>query len=310
MGFGMIVSSAILAAVVMGMGMSQEASAERAVDVLVYDGSGIIGTEHIALLESRGYAVVASDGPTMAEQLEMASVVVGRSLNVDDPDTREALAEYVYGGGRLLLLLNTPYATCGTEERPCWYDFTKEAFGFKFDGDVQHGTILPAEGSERHPIWNSPNTLAEFSDWCCDAYVAEIVDEQNVEVIATVSGQSYKHGVYSTVQDVPMIVVNNNPEWGGGMVVGAGLHAVAGWHGPDLRMFDNVIDFMMSDEKPAPPVPVTAIADDTGGFTELDGAWDIETVEISNRTYAVAGSFTDDGVQVIDLSHPQAPVFR
>ncbi len=308
MGFGMIVLSAILAAVVVGMGMSQETSAERAVDVLVYDGSGIIGTEHIALLESRGYAVVASDGPPMAEQMWMASVVVGHSLNVADPDTREALVEYVYGGGRLLVLLNTPYATCGTEEEPCWFDFTKEAFGFRFDGDVQHGTVLPAEGSERHPIWNSPNTLSEFSDWCCDAYVAEIVDEQNVEVVATVSGQSYKHGVYSTVQDVPMIVVNDNPEWGGGMVVGAGLHVVAGWHGPDLRMFDNVIEFMTSDEKPAPPVPVTVIADDTSGFTELDGAWDIETVEISNRTYVVAGSFTDDGIQVIDLSHPPAPV--
>ena len=127
-------------------------------------------------------------------------------------------------------------------------------------------------------------------------------------MIATVSGQSYKHGVYSTVQDVPAIVVNDNPAWRGGMVVGAGIDMVAGWRGPDMRMFDNLIGFMVSYGKLAPPVSVATITDDTNGFTELDGVWDIETVEISGRTYAVAGSFADDGVQLIDLSNPTVPV--
>ena len=84
------------------------------------------------------------------------------------------------------------------------------------------------------------------SDWCCDGYVGEITDPQNVEVIATVSGQSFKHGAYTPVFGVPAIVVNDNPAWNGGMVVGAGIDMVVGWRGPDMRMFDNMIGFMMS----------------------------------------------------------------
>ena len=226
MGFGIIVLSAVLAAAVVGMGISQEASADRTVDVLVYgynDGVRPITAGHIALLESRGYVVETSGGPVAAEQMEMASVVVGWSLNVKDAEARNALEEYVYGGGRLLLLLDTQYATCGSEKVSCWYDFTKDAFGFKFDGDVSGGIILPVEGSEGHPVWNSPNMLSEFSDWGWDAYVGEITDTQNVQVIATVSGQSYKLGTYTRVLDVPAIVVNDNPAWGGGMVVGTGI---------------------------------------------------------------------------------------
>ena len=250
MGFGLILLSTVMAAVVVGMGVSQEASADRPVDVLVHgynDGVRPITAGHIALLESKGYVVEVTDGQVTADQMAKASIVVGWGLNVRDAEAREALVEYVYGGGRLLLLLDTQYSTCGTEERPCWYDFTKDAFGFGFDGNIQRGTVLPAEGSEQHPVWNSPNALSEFSDWCCDAYVGEIIDAQNVKVVATASGQSFKHGVYSTVHDVPAIVVNDNPEWGGGMVIGAGIDMVVGWRGPDMRMFDNLIEFMAHD---------------------------------------------------------------
>ena len=221
----------------------------RDVDVLVYgydDGARPITAGHIELLESRGYTVDVSDGPVTAEQVERASVVVGWGLNVQDADARETLAEYVHGGGRLLLLIDTEYATCGSTESPCWFDFTGDAFGFRFDGDIQSGTLIPAGGSGQHPIWNEPNTLREFSDWCCDGYVGEITDPQNVKVIATASGQSYKHGAHTPVSGVPAIVVNDNPAWGGGMVVGTGIDMVAGWHGPDMRMFDNIIGFMLS----------------------------------------------------------------
>ena len=301
----------------MGATMPTEASADRPVDVLVYgynDGVRPITAEHIALLESRGYVVEVSGGPVTSELMERASIVVGWGLNVKDAEAREALVEYVYGGGRLLLLLDTQYATCGTVEKPCWYDFTKDAFGFKFDGDVQNGIILPAEGSELHPVWNSPNMLSEFSDWCCDAYVGEITDAQNVQVVATVSGSSYKFGTYTQVQDVPAIVVNNNPAWGGGMVVGAGIDMVMGWHGPDMRMFENLIVFMVSgatvaiSEAQIVPVPVAAVTDEVGGFTELDGAHSIDTIQISGRTYAVVASIDDDGIQIIDITNPTEPV--
>ena len=304
---------AFLAVTIPGVIMPQEASADRPIDVLVYDRSGIIGEEHIALLESRGYVVEVNDGPATTEQMEKASIVVGRTPDEQNAKVREALAEYVYGGGRLLLLVNTQYATCGSTEKPCWYDFTKDAFGFRFDGDVQHGVVRPAAGSEQHPAWNSPNAISELTDWCCDAYIEEIVDEQNIKTLAIVSGQSYEHGVFRTVQDVPVIVVNANPEWSGGMAVGAGLHIITGWNGPDMRMFENLIAFMASgvtaaaSEDPIVPVPVAAITDEVDGFTELDGAHSIDTTQISGRTYAVVASVDDDGVQIIDITNPTKP---
>ena len=302
---------AFLAVTVAGVIMPQEASADRPIDVLVYDRYGI-GAEHIALLESRGYVVEINDGPATAEQMEKASIVIG-TPDGQSAKVREALAEYVYGGGRLLLLVNTQYATCGSTEKPCWYDFTKDAFGFRFDGDVQHGVVRPAAGSEQHPAWNSPNAISELTDWCCDAYIEEIVDKQNIKTLAIVSGQSYEHGVFRTVQDVPVIVVNDNPEWSGGMAVGAGLHIITGWNGPDMRMFENLIAFMASgvtaaaSEDPIVPVPVAAITDEVDGFTELDGAHGIDTTQISGRTYAVVASPVDDGVQIIDITNPTKP---
>ncbi|MCE2509326.1 MAG: hypothetical protein J4G04_08600, partial [Nitrosopumilaceae archaeon] len=303
---------AFLAVTVAGITMPQEASADKPIDVLVYDRSGIIGPEHITLLESQGYVVEVSDGSATAEQMEKASVVVGRTPGEQDAKVREALAEYVYGGGRLLLLVNTQYATCGIE-KPCWYDFTKDAFGFRFGGDVQHGAVRPAEGSEQHPVWSSPNTISELTDWCCDAYIEEIADEQNIKTLAVVSGQSYEHGVYSTVRGVPVIIVNDNPEWSGGMVVGAGLHIIAGWNEPDMRMFENLIAFMVSgataaaSEDQIVPVPVAAVTDGMDGFTELDGAHSIDTIQISGRTYAVVASVDDDGIQIIDITNPTEP---
>ena len=235
--------------------------ADRPVDVLVYgynDGVRPITAGHIELLESRGYVVEVSNGTVTAEQVEKASVVVGWGLNVQDAEAREVLTEYVHEGGRLLLLIDTQYSRCGSTERPCWFDFTENAFGFRFDGDIQSGTLFPVEENRQHPIWNEPNMLREFSDWCCDGYVGEITDSQNIKVIATVSGQSYKHGEYTSVYGVPAIVVNDNPAWGGGMVVGAGIDMVAGWRGPDMRMFDNIVGYMVAgpDASGKTPMPI------------------------------------------------------
>ena len=59
---------------------------------------------------------------------------------------------------------------------------------------------------------------------------------------------------------------------------------------------------------PADPVPVAAISDDVGGFTELGGAHGIATHNIGNRTYAAVASLADNGVQIIDITHPADPV--
>ena len=158
--------------------MPQEASAERSVDVLVYgyneDGTGPVSAEHMALLESKGYTVSGNNGLADANEMKDAKVVLTWKVGgIANEDVREALTEYVNGGGRLLLLVGTAYAHCisGSEHDPCYFDFTREAFGFKFDGDVQYSILYPAPGQENHPIWNIPNQVSEFSDWCCDAYV-------------------------------------------------------------------------------------------------------------------------------------------
>ena len=217
----------------------------RDVDVLVYGHPDPITAEHVELLESRGYVVEVGDGPA-ASEMERASVVVGGGLDVQDASTRDMLTEYVHEGGRLLLLVDTEYAACGSPESPCWFDFTGDAFGFRFDGDVRSGALAPAGESGQHPILNEPNTLGEFSEWCCGAYVEEITDRKNVAVVATVSGKSYKHGEYGFVSRAPAIVVNDNPAWNGGMVVGTGSGVAAGWPVPDMRMFDNMVWFMLS----------------------------------------------------------------
>ncbi len=64
---------------------------------------------------------------------------------------------------------------------------------------------------------------------------------------------------------------------------------------------------------PAAPTVVSSISDgDTDGsggtFDELDGARSIVTVEIGGMTYALVASIRDNGVQVINISDPAAPI--
>ena len=63
---------------------------------------------------------------------------------------------------------------------------------------------------------------------------------------------------------------------------------------------------------PARPTAVSSVTengnDGAGGtFDELDGASDIATVTIGESTYALVASFSDNGVQIIDISIPAAP---
>ena len=51
--------------------------------------------------------------------------------------------------------------------------------------------------------------------------------------------------------------------------------------------------------------PVAAIAD--GANTMLDGAFDLDLFEIGGRTYAAVTAYTDDGVQIINLTNPASP---
>ena len=61
----------------------------------------------------------------------------------------------------------------------------------------------------------------------------------------------------------------------------------------------------------APPgirfAPVSSAADGRGGFEELDGAFGVDTIDISGRAYAVVASQDDSGIQIIDLTDPSTP---
>ena len=64
-----------------------------------------------------------------------------------------------------------------------------------------------------------------------------------------------------------------------------------------------VIDF--SD--PTAPTAVASMKDEEGGYTELNGAYDITVRSISGGTYALVASGLDSGVQVIDITDPTMP---
>ena len=58
---------------------------------------------------------------------------------------------------------------------------------------------------------------------------------------------------------------------------------------------------------PASPSPVAAVTDGAGGYTELDGSNGIATHTIGSSHYALVASYTDDGVQIIDITTPASP---
>jgi len=59
---------------------------------------------------------------------------------------------------------------------------------------------------------------------------------------------------------------------------------------------------------PSAPVAVGSATDGVGGFDELDGAFGVAICVINASTYAIVASSDDDGVQLIDVSDPSAPV--
>ena len=232
----------------------QDVSAERPIDVLIYkhltNASGTADSARLSLLESNGYTVVTRASPINSTEIHDSKIVIlSKNTNYLNSTTIDDLKRYVYNGGGLLLLVDTEYQYCiRSDPTPaCNYDFTGDAFGFKFDGSVQYSTIYPAANQTAHPIWTTPNAVSSFTDWCCDAYIGEIIDTENITVLSTVSGQSYKPSGYYTVQDVPAIIVNDNPDFNGGMVIGAGQNMILGWQTPDLRLFENTVKFMLSN---------------------------------------------------------------
>ena len=58
---------------------------------------------------------------------------------------------------------------------------------------------------------------------------------------------------------------------------------------------------------PSSPTTVSSVTDGVGNFDELFGPRGITTAVISGSTYALVASYSDDGVQIIDISTPATP---
>ena len=59
---------------------------------------------------------------------------------------------------------------------------------------------------------------------------------------------------------------------------------------------------------PSAPIAVKSITDGQGDFTTLDNARHISITTIGSSTYALVASYNDDGVQIIDITNPSAPI--
>ncbi len=71
--------------------------------------------------------------------------------------------------------------------------------------------------------------------------------------------------------------------------------------------YDNGIQ-IIDITNPASPTVASSITDGVGGFDELDGAFGITTVKIGSSTYALVAASLSNGIPIIDITNPAAPL--
>ena len=74
---------------------------------------------------------------------------------------------------------------------------------------------------------------------------------------------------------------------------------VTGYHDDGFQVID------LSD--PTNPAAVASATDNANGFDVMERAGKVHTFVFGGATYAIMGSYDDNGVQVIDLSNPANP---
>jgi len=171
-------------------------------------------------------------------------VYVGPPLGINQfSESEEAeLVNYVTNGGKLILAVDNDYAQCDYYS-PCALDITRKHFGFGFSGNIESGTVIPAQGKSNHPLWTEPNHITSLNEWAEDGFVSTILDPTNVKVLARTSGTTRTPGSIYLVQDGAVIVINENPDFGGGKVLGGGYDMIVDYG--RFRVFENVIHFML-----------------------------------------------------------------
>ena len=72
-------------------------------------------------------------------------------------------------------------------------------------------------------------------------------------------------------------------------------------------VWDNGIQIINITD-PYNPTPASALTDGVGGYTELYHPHYVTTVTIDSSIFAIVASFSDDGVQIIDITDPYNPI--
>ena len=72
-----------------------------------------------------------------------------------------------------------------------------------------------------------------------------------------------------------------------------------------MMVMSSFVPFVYADI--ANPIVAASVTDGVNGFDELDGARAVDIVTIGSNVYAVVVSYSDDGVQIIDITTPGSP---
>ena len=185
-----------------------------------------------------------------------------------------AVAAALYDNGVQIINMTDPAAPVPVTVIP------DEANGFT--------TLAGAHGVAIYQISNS--TYAVVTAWNDNGVqIIDITDPAAPAPVAAITDEANGFTVLGTAIDVAISQISNST-----------YAVVAATWGNGVQIID------ITD--PAAPVPVAAITDKANGFTELAGATDIAISQISDSTYAIVTARSDDGVQIINMTEPAAPV--
>ena len=150
----------------------------------------------------------------------------------------------------------------------------------------------------------------------------DALDGANGVDIVTVSGRVYAVVASFTEGGVQIIDITTpaSPTAASGIINGTGgFDALGGVHEIAVAAIsDRTYAVVVSDADdavqiiditvPSKPLPTASVFDGDGGFDAIDGASDLDTVTISDRTYAIVAGGYGGGVQIIDITTPTAPI--
>ena len=105
------------------------------------------------------------------------------------------------------------------------------------------------------------------------------------------SGDATGSGTFDTL-DAPLLITTTT--------IGDSVYALVASISDDGVQIIDITD-------PTSPTATASVTDGVGGFDRLDGAVSVATATIGDYHYALVASFSDDGVQIINITNPASP---